>query len=533
MPSLKIRCGEEIRRFKVDDGATFSDISRALRVLLSVPDHEDIIIRYLDDEGDKITLSSDVELREALSCCTEPIQLYVTKCPKESNLTQSTLDNIDLGISHITFPARGRSSLLPQSNRSSLDEIAQKVKQEQLEAERSVRAMQERELEEKRKADIRESEKRQFEEMQKLQEKILFEKQQEEKRREEEKLRILEMIERSKQNREEAERNRRKEEEARKQLEEQEKIRIEEEKKQLEEEKRREEERKRVEEEEQEKKRVEEEEEEKKKEEEAEKKRIEEETKRREEEKKRILLFIEQQKEKKRIEEETRLKLQAQATKTKESLLKLEEEEQRKEEEERKKKETERLELQQLEEARRLAEIQKLSEIRKSQDEKELDKLRNQLAQNEAELTKNSQIDNQTPFPIEFVDNSSLDYYRSRSGDYVQIDSNAQILKRYNVNRYQRMDTPSGKGIVIGVDRQHYYLWFQLDKDSDGLSFWDDVKDYDSMVCKGIVPIEEEVTWNMIPLPKSSLDLLNDIVDADEKDVVKQAIQVSLLYDTK
>ena len=44
--------------------------------------------------------------------------------------------------------------------------------------------------------------------------------------------------------------------------------------------------------------------------------------------------------------------------------------------------------------------------------------------------------------------------------------------------------------LVLGVDKSGH-LWFQLDSDQ-GVSFWDDVKDFNSMICKGIVPIESK-----------------------------------------
>jgi len=80
MVSLKIRLNEDIRRISVEKETTFLDLIQQIRKLYHISSSEDIVVKYLDDEGDKVTLSSDVELKEALQF-KEPIQFFVSTQP--------------------------------------------------------------------------------------------------------------------------------------------------------------------------------------------------------------------------------------------------------------------------------------------------------------------------------------------------------------------------------------------------------------------------------------------------------------------
>jgi len=124
--------------------------------------------------------------------------------------------------------------------------------------------------------------------------------------------------------------------------------------------------------------------------------------------------------------------------------------------------------------------------------------------------------------------------YRARNGRVVFLYLSSTATSKYNVQPYQRVNTPSGPGTVIGVDQEHGHLWFQLDKDlKEGLSFWDDVKDYDTLLCKGIFPMNQSVLVNSIPLPKASELMLASISDTQEREMMMKAIQESLLDQTQ
>jgi len=58
------RCGEELRRFSfVPSSATYDKLYKLLQTLFS---KDEFILKYKDDEGDKVTLSNDAELELAI-----------------------------------------------------------------------------------------------------------------------------------------------------------------------------------------------------------------------------------------------------------------------------------------------------------------------------------------------------------------------------------------------------------------------------------------------------------------------------------
>jgi len=111
MVSIKIRFGDEIRRISVEKTCSFKVLLGQLRKLLDINDGEDIVVKYLDDEGDKVTLSSDFEFKEALLCCREPIQLFASTVPR-GTLSCGTLENLDISLSQILIVAQEEKNKL-------------------------------------------------------------------------------------------------------------------------------------------------------------------------------------------------------------------------------------------------------------------------------------------------------------------------------------------------------------------------------------------------------------------------------------
>jgi len=110
------------------------------------------------------------------------------------------------------------------------------------------------------------------------------------------------------------------------------------------------------------------------------------------------------------------------------------------------------------------------------------------------------------------------------------LDLSSAATARFGLRTYQRVQTASGPGTVIGVDQENGFIWFQLDKDmKEGISYWDDIVDYDSAVCKGIVPTAETALKNSIPLPLATESLLSGIQNPSEREMMVRAIQESLL----
>jgi len=120
--------------------------------------------------------------------------------------------------------------------------------------------------------------------------------------------------------------------------------------------------------------------------------------------------------------------------------------------------------------------------------------------------------------------------YKVRNGRTIVLDCSSEVLSRFGVKVYQRVNTPAGTGTIIGVDQEHGFLWFQLDKDlKEGLSYWDDLADYDTLICKGISLSNDPLPRHLIPLPKVSEDLVASTQNSDEKEMMRRVIQESLL----
>lgn len=63
--NVKVACNGELRRFALAD-FNFETLSAQVAQVFGVPRAEGLTFQYVDDEGDKITMSSDIELKAAL-----------------------------------------------------------------------------------------------------------------------------------------------------------------------------------------------------------------------------------------------------------------------------------------------------------------------------------------------------------------------------------------------------------------------------------------------------------------------------------
>eukprot|EP01119_Soliformovum_irregulare_P025577 TRINITY_DN9518_c0_g1_i1.p1 TRINITY_DN9518_c0_g1~~TRINITY_DN9518_c0_g1_i1.p1 ORF type:complete len:264 (+),score=48.42 TRINITY_DN9518_c0_g1_i1:84-875(+) len=87
MVSIKITCGEEIRRLSVDDHISFIGFVTHLRTVFPhLP--QDFPIRWRDSEEDMITVSSDVELAEALNS-EKPVRFFIATKSKPNPTYQT------------------------------------------------------------------------------------------------------------------------------------------------------------------------------------------------------------------------------------------------------------------------------------------------------------------------------------------------------------------------------------------------------------------------------------------------------------
>src|SRR3954469_3342143 len=67
MTNIKVTYGSISRRLAISSITTWSEIETQFRKLFNISKELQIIVSYTDEEGDVITLSSDLELQEVLS----------------------------------------------------------------------------------------------------------------------------------------------------------------------------------------------------------------------------------------------------------------------------------------------------------------------------------------------------------------------------------------------------------------------------------------------------------------------------------
>ncbi|EGC31787.1 hypothetical protein DICPUDRAFT_82343 [Dictyostelium purpureum] len=71
--------------------------------------------------------------------------------------------------------------------------------------------------------------------------------------------------------------------------------------------------------------------------------------------------------------------------------------------------------------------------------------------------------------------------YKTKDGTLIDFDVSRQSCEKYGFFAGSRVMTPKGVGTVIGVYQNN--LWFHIEGD-EGASFWDNGKDYESLVLK-------------------------------------------------
>ncbi|KAN0033995.1 hypothetical protein ACTFIV_000475 [Dictyostelium citrinum] len=79
--------------------------------------------------------------------------------------------------------------------------------------------------------------------------------------------------------------------------------------------------------------------------------------------------------------------------------------------------------------------------------------------------------------------------YKSKDGKLIDFDVSRSSCERYGFFAGSRVMTPRGAGTVIGVYQNN--LWFHIEGD-EGASYWDNGKDYESLVFKLSVQLIDE-----------------------------------------
>ncbi|CAG8554682.1 9860_t:CDS:1 [Funneliformis caledonium] len=85
MTSIKVSYKSTVRRFTIPDTITWSYLESKLRLLFSLPSTLQFTLSYKDEDGDIITLSTDLELQEYLSSQSPQSTLKFSLNPEKSN----------------------------------------------------------------------------------------------------------------------------------------------------------------------------------------------------------------------------------------------------------------------------------------------------------------------------------------------------------------------------------------------------------------------------------------------------------------
>jgi len=76
--SVKFTYNEEIRRFTMKPETSFNDMVTIIRSLIHVNDDTPLVLKYLDDENEWVTVEKDIEFQCALSITGNPIKFCVS-----------------------------------------------------------------------------------------------------------------------------------------------------------------------------------------------------------------------------------------------------------------------------------------------------------------------------------------------------------------------------------------------------------------------------------------------------------------------
>jgi tetratricopeptide (TPR) repeat protein len=90
MPSFKIYCADEIRRFHHSNFISWCQLRETIKGLFPRLNLNQCVFHYVDVEKDKILVNSQQEWEEAKHCTSDPIHIFITeKIPEEASETSN------------------------------------------------------------------------------------------------------------------------------------------------------------------------------------------------------------------------------------------------------------------------------------------------------------------------------------------------------------------------------------------------------------------------------------------------------------
>ncbi|CAG8562666.1 6836_t:CDS:1 [Racocetra fulgida] len=97
MTTVKVIYGSVSRQFTIGADTTWAELESQLRTLFQIPSHAQVIATYTDEDGDNITLSSDLELAEVHSQCSAGTAIQIVL------KTNPTLEETATALEQISF----------------------------------------------------------------------------------------------------------------------------------------------------------------------------------------------------------------------------------------------------------------------------------------------------------------------------------------------------------------------------------------------------------------------------------------------
>ncbi|CAG8497814.1 7966_t:CDS:1 [Scutellospora calospora] len=94
MPIIKVKYQSIVRRFSVSETTTWTELESNLRTLFSLPPTFPFSLSYTDEDGDVITLSTDLEINDLLSNQQPNTTLRFTIVPRITQQPQQSNDAI-------------------------------------------------------------------------------------------------------------------------------------------------------------------------------------------------------------------------------------------------------------------------------------------------------------------------------------------------------------------------------------------------------------------------------------------------------
>lgn len=145
---VKLSCKSQKRRFAISPLLTFRELMATVRSLLNLDPHQPLVLRYVDSEGDKVTMSSDFELKHALEKQLEngvlKLKVCKDKSPSSDVKTTSSAPVATLSTSHSS------ESNDDEKKKRKEKEKKRAKKEKKLEKERAKKDKKEKEKQEKK-----------------------------------------------------------------------------------------------------------------------------------------------------------------------------------------------------------------------------------------------------------------------------------------------------------------------------------------------------------------------------------------------